>query len=202
MMTEDGPPPANLRDPADHPRAPRRPPRPPRARGARRNRASIRDRQGVLARSSRRPSPEEDRASLSARLMTLVRKDFIEPGALDLPGGGRLPVPARAHPRRRVSGDPKETRADLHERSADWLERTAASRRASSTRSSATTSSRRSATGGTGPDRRRCRQLATRAGERLGAAGRRAIVAAATRSGGQPALPGGRAPSGGSPLQA
>ena len=123
-------------------------------------------------------SRKEDRASVSPLLMTLVRKDLIEPARSIFPweDGFRF--------RHALIRDaayltiPKETRADLHERFANWLERTAGERaneleeilgyhleQAFRYREEL------------GPVGEEGRELAIRGGERLAAAGRRAIVA-------------------------
>ena len=106
MTTDDG---AQRRagDPAVHPRAARRAPRPPRARGARRDRTRIRDREGVLARSRRGPLARGGPSRRQPPADDARPQGPDRARALHLPVGGRLPVPARAHPRRRVSGDPE-----------------------------------------------------------------------------------------------
>ena len=123
-------------------------------------------------------SREEDRPDVSARLMMLVRKDLIEPA------GSIFPWEDGFRFRHALIRDaayltiPKEARADLHERFASWLERTAGERaneleeilgyhleQAFRYREEL------------GPVGEEGRELAIRAGERLAAAGRRAIVA-------------------------
>ena len=91
---------------------------------------------------------DADRGSVGASLMTLARKEFIEPGRSIFPIGGRLPVSPHPDPRRCLS-----RRAEGDEgpdaRAIRQLARATprASGRASWTRSSATTSSRPSGTG-------------------------------------------------------
>ena len=96
---------------------------------------------------------------------------------LDLSRGGRLPFPPHLDSRRRLPRDPEgdESAAARTLRRAGSSE-PPASARASSTRSSATTSSRRTATARSSAPAVSLPELATRAGERLAAAGRRAIV--------------------------
>jgi tetratricopeptide (TPR) repeat protein len=123
-------------------------------------------------------SREEDRAAVSPLLMTLVRKDLIEPARSIFPweDGFRF--------RHALIRDaayltiPKETRANLHERFASWLERTAGDRANELEEILGYHLEQafryREELGPVGED---ARQLAIRAGERLAAAGRRAIVA-------------------------
>jgi class 3 adenylate cyclase/tetratricopeptide (TPR) repeat protein len=121
-------------------------------------------------------SPEEERGSMGTLLMTLVRKEFI------LPHSSIFPREDGFHFRHSLIRDaaylgvPKEARAQLHERYAGWLERAAGER----------ASELDEILGYHLEQALRFRQevgpledsseLASRAGERLGAAGRRAIV--------------------------
>jgi predicted ATPase len=123
-------------------------------------------------------SREEDRASVSPVLMTLVRKDLIEPARSIFPWEDGFRFRHALIRDAAYQAIPKETRADLHERFASWLERTAGERaneleeilgyhleEAFRYREEL------------GPVGEEGRELAIRAGERLAAAGRRAIVA-------------------------
>jgi tetratricopeptide (TPR) repeat protein len=123
-------------------------------------------------------TPEEERGSSGPRLMTLARKEFIEPSVSifkDEDGFRFRHILIRDAA---YLGIPKETRAYLHERYAGWLERTVGERanevdeiigyhleQAHGYRAELAPS---------GPG---STALAARAGERLAAAGRRAIVA-------------------------
>ena len=123
-------------------------------------------------------SREEDRASVTARLMTLVRKDLIRPARSVFPWEDAFQFRHALIRDAAYLAIPKETRADLHERYASWLERTAGDRaneleeilgyhleQAFRFREEL------------GPVGDETQELAIRAGERLAAAGRRAIVA-------------------------
>ena len=77
-------------------------------------------------------------------LSSLVRKELIRPEPSLLPGRGCVRFRHLLIRDAAYGAMPKELRAQLHERFADWLERSTATRASSSTRSSATTSSRRS----------------------------------------------------------
>ena len=122
-------------------------------------------------------TPEKERGSAGPRLMTLARKEFIEPGASIFPEEDGFRFRHILIRDAAYLGIPKETRAQLHERYAGWLERTAGERarevdeiigyhleQAHGYRAELGPSSPGSA------------DLATRAGERLAAAGRRAIA--------------------------
>jgi len=123
-------------------------------------------------------SREEDRETLTARLMTLVRKDLIRPARSIFPWEDAFRFRHALIRDAAYLAIPKETRADLHERFARWLERTAGERaneleeilgyhleQAFRYREEL------------GPVGEAGRELGIRAGERLAAAGRRAIVA-------------------------
>ena len=122
---------------------------------------------------------EADQGAVGASLITLARKEFIEPATRSI-------FPSEDGFRFRhilirdaaYLGVPKETRAQLHERYVGWLERTAGERaselyeivgyhleQAYRYREEL------------GPVGEGTSELATRAGERLAAAGRRAITA-------------------------
>jgi class 3 adenylate cyclase/tetratricopeptide (TPR) repeat protein len=123
-------------------------------------------------------SRDEDRPDVSARLMTLVRKDLIQPSRSVFPWEDGFRFRHALIRDAAYLAIPKETRADLHARYAAWLERTAGERaneleeilgyhleQAFRYREEL------------GPVSDEGRALAIRAGERLAAAGRRAIVA-------------------------
>ena len=74
-------------------------------------------------------SREEDRPLVSPLLMTLVRKDLIEPARSIFPWEDGFRFRHVAHPRRRVSGDPEgDPRRTCTSVFAAWLERTAGER--------------------------------------------------------------------------
>jgi class 3 adenylate cyclase/tetratricopeptide (TPR) repeat protein len=123
-------------------------------------------------------TPEGERASVSPHLMALVRKDLIRPSRSIFPSEDGFRFRHILIRDAAYLGIPKETRAELHERYAGWLEQTAGERaseldeilgyhleQAYRYRDEL------------GPIGERDRELAARAGERLAAAGRRAIVA-------------------------
>jgi len=122
-------------------------------------------------------SPEDDRPSVTEHLMALVRKDLILPSRSIFPSEDGFRFRHSLIRDAAYLGVSKETRAELHERLADWLDRTAGERaneleeilgyhleQAYRYREEL------------GPIGDRATGLAARAGERLGAAGRRAIV--------------------------
>ncbi len=121
-------------------------------------------------------TPEEERGSSGPRLMTLARKEFIEPGASIFPEEDGFRFRHILIRDAAYLGIPKETRAQLHERFAAWLERTAGERASELDEiigyhlEQAHGYRAELGPGGDSPE------LATRAGERLAAAGRRAIV--------------------------
>ena len=123
-------------------------------------------------------SSEEDRASLSAQLMTLVRKDLIRPARSIFPWEDGFRFRHALIRDAAYLAIPKATRAELHERFADWLERTAGERASELDEILGYHLEQafryREELGPIGDD---ARQVAIRAGERLAAAGRRAIVA-------------------------
>jgi predicted ATPase/class 3 adenylate cyclase len=123
-------------------------------------------------------TPAEEREAAGTRLMTLTRKEFIEPSISifrEEDGFRFRHILIRDAAYLQV---PKQTRADLHERFAGWLERTAGAR--ASELDEIIGYHLEQAHGyhaelsRVGPA---ATELATRAGERLAAAGRRAIVA-------------------------
>ena len=121
---------------------------------------------------------EADRSAVGASLIALARKDFIEPGRSIFPSEDGFRFRHILIRDAAYLGVPKETRARLHERYVDWLERTTGERaseldeivgyhleQAYRYREEL------------GPVGEGARELAVRAGERLAAAGRRAIAA-------------------------
>ena len=121
---------------------------------------------------------DADRGSVGASLMMLARKELIEPARSIFPAEDGFRFRHILIRDAAYLGVPKETRAQLHERYADWLERTTGERaseldeiigyhleRAYQYREEL------------GPVGDGGSELATRAGERLAAAGRRAISA-------------------------
>ncbi len=123
-------------------------------------------------------SREEDRDSLTARLMTLVRKDLIRPARSIFPREDAFRFRHALIRDVAYLAIPKETRAELHERFADWLERTAGERAKELEEILGYHLEQaflyRKELGPVGEEHS---ALAIRAGERLAAAGRRAIVA-------------------------
>ena len=73
-------------------------------------------------------TPEAERGSSGPSLMTLARKEFIEPGASIFPEEDGFRFRHILIRDAAYLGIPKETRAQLHERFAGWLERTAGER--------------------------------------------------------------------------
>jgi class 3 adenylate cyclase/tetratricopeptide (TPR) repeat protein len=118
-----------------------------------------------------------DRGSVGASLMTLARKEFIEPARSIFPAEDGFRFRHILIRDAAYLGVPKETRADLHERFAGWLES-----------SSGESASELDEIVGyhleqahryreeLGPLGQGGAELAARAGERLAAAGRRAFV--------------------------
>ncbi len=123
-------------------------------------------------------SSEEDRASLSAQLMTLVRKDLIRPARSIFPWEDGFRFRHALIRDAAYLAIPKATRAELHKQFADWLERTAGERASELDEILGYHLEQafryREELGPIGDD---ARQVAIRGGERLATAGRRAIVA-------------------------
>jgi class 3 adenylate cyclase/tetratricopeptide (TPR) repeat protein len=122
-------------------------------------------------------TPVEEQESAGARLMTLTRKEFIEPAISIFPDEDGFRFRHILIRDAAYLGVPKETRAHLHERYAKWLERTTEPKsseldeilgyhleQAFQYRAEL------------GPVGDKATELAARAGERLGRAGRRAMV--------------------------
>ncbi len=127
---------------------------------------------------------EEAQSSVGAHLMTLVRKDLIRPSRSIFPREDGFRFRHILIRDAAYLGIPKETRAEFHERFAAWLERTAGERASEFDEILGYHLERafryRQELGRVGEDDL---ALAARAGERLGAAGRRAIVARGDLSG-------------------
>ncbi|MGQ0670938.1 MAG: ATP-binding protein, partial [Actinomycetota bacterium] len=73
-------------------------------------------------------SPSEDRATVGANLLTLVRKELIRPDRPTLPGEDTFRFRHILIRDASYEAMPKQLRAELHERFADWLERVAGER--------------------------------------------------------------------------
>ena len=105
---------------ADAPGADRGTARPARAAGAVRARARRRRRRGVPPR--RRPGAHA-RGAAAYDPADLARPQGADPpGPAGVRGRGRVSLPPSAHARRGLRGLPKAVRAELHEQFADWLE--------------------------------------------------------------------------------
>ena len=111
MITENGAARGRPRDPAVDPRPARRAPRPARARGARRDRVGVGRRQGVLARRGRRADGRRRARPVGASLMTLARKEFIEPARSIFPSEDGFRFRHILIRDAAYLGVPKETRA-------------------------------------------------------------------------------------------
>jgi class 3 adenylate cyclase/tetratricopeptide (TPR) repeat protein len=123
-------------------------------------------------------TPEEERRSSGPRLMTLARKEFIEPSVSIFPDEDGFRFRHILIRDAAYLGIAKETRAELHERFAGWLDRTAGQR--ASELDEIVGYHLEQAHGyrtELGPLSPSSTELAIRAGERLAAAGRRAILA-------------------------
>jgi tetratricopeptide (TPR) repeat protein len=123
-------------------------------------------------------TPEEERGSSLQRLMRLARKEFIEPTVSIFPDEDAFRFRHILIRDAAYLGIPKETRAQLHERFAAWLERTAGERASELDEIIGyhleQAHGYRMELGPSGPE---SAELASRAGERFVAAGRRALVA-------------------------
>ncbi len=120
-------------------------------------------------------SPEDTRERVSEHLGSLLRKDLVHPGASDMGGGQAYRFRHILIREAAYEAMPKQERADLHERFADLLQRTAGNRSAEYEEFvgyHCEQASRCRAELGLLDDR--TRGLAERAGRHLGAAGRRA----------------------------
>jgi class 3 adenylate cyclase/tetratricopeptide (TPR) repeat protein len=122
-------------------------------------------------------SGEDERPSVGTHLMTLMRKDLVRPSRSIFPREDGFRFRHILIRDAAYLGIPKETRADLHERYAGWLERAAGERAAELDEILGYHLEQalryREELGPIGEDEL---ALAARAGERLGTAGRRAIV--------------------------
>jgi len=118
----------------------------------------------------------EEREASGPRLMTLMRKEFIEPAASIFPEEDGFRFRHILIRDAAYLGIPKETRAQLHERYAGWLEQTAGGRAGELDEIIGyhleQSHQYREELAPAGPG-----ELAARAGERLAAAGRRAMAA-------------------------
>jgi class 3 adenylate cyclase/tetratricopeptide (TPR) repeat protein len=122
-------------------------------------------------------TPVEERESAGARLMTLTRKEFIEPAISIFPDEDGFRFRHILIRDAAYLGVPKETRAGLHERYAEWLAR--ATEPKSSELDEILGYHLEQAfqyRAELGPVGDKATELAARAGERLGRAGRRAMV--------------------------
>ena len=121
---------------------------------------------------------DADRGSVGASLMTLARKEFIEPGRSIFPTEDGFQFRHILIRDAAYLGVPKETRARMHEQYANWLEHTTGERASELDEIVGYHLEQaflyREELGPLGED---ASELATRAGERLAAAGRRAIAA-------------------------
>jgi class 3 adenylate cyclase/tetratricopeptide (TPR) repeat protein len=122
-------------------------------------------------------TPEGERESAGARLMTLARKEFVEPSASIFEGEDGFRFRHILIRDAAYLGIPKETRADLHERYVGWLQRIAGEQAGEldeilgyHLEQAYRYQSELGPTGDKGVE------LAARAGEGLGKAGRRAMV--------------------------
>jgi len=123
-------------------------------------------------------TPEEERVAAGPRLMTLARKEFIEPSVSIFPDEDGFRFRHILIRDAAYLGIPKLTRAELHESYAGWLER-AVGERANEVDEIIgyhleQAHGYRAELGASGPG---SAELATRAGERFVSAGRRALVA-------------------------
>ena len=118
-------------------------------------------------------SPQEERASIGAHLMTLVRKELIRPQRSIFPREDAFRFRHILIRDAAYLGVPKEARAELHELYAGWLERTAGDSALDEILGYHLEQAfhYRQELGRTDAP---ARALATQAGERLAAAGRRA----------------------------
>jgi class 3 adenylate cyclase/tetratricopeptide (TPR) repeat protein len=73
-------------------------------------------------------SPEAERAGVGRQLLSLVRKELVRPDTSTLPGEDAVRFRHLLIRDAAYDGIPKELRAALHERFADWLERVAGER--------------------------------------------------------------------------
>ncbi len=120
-------------------------------------------------------TPADGRPGVSTQLMALVRKELIRPDRRRDDGGETYRFRHLLIRDAAYDSLPKTERAELHERFADWLERTAGDRLAELDEITGYhLDQARTYRLALGPDDDRTRGLALRAGGRLSAAGRRA----------------------------
>ena len=109
-------------------------------------------------------SPETARPNVRSRLLALARKELIRPDRPEFAGEDAFRFRHLLIRDAAYQAMPKEQRAELHERFADWLAEAAqASGWPSTRRSSRTTSSRRTGTGSSSAPRTRLRAGSRRA---------------------------------------
>src|SRR6185369_6770418 len=121
-------------------------------------------------------TPADGRAAVGGQLMTLVRKELIRPERRRDDGGETFRFRHLLIRDAAYDSLPKAERAELHERFADWLERTAGDRIADLDEIVGYhLDQARTYRLALGPEDERTRALALRAGRRLAAAGRRAF---------------------------
>src|SRR5262245_47201896 len=122
-------------------------------------------------------TPAAERDAAGAHLMMLTRKEFIEPATSIFPEEDGFRFRHILIRDAAYLGVPKETRADLHQRYAGWLERTTGQRASELDEILGyhleQAFNYRSELGPVGDGER---ELGARAGERLGRAGRRAML--------------------------
>jgi class 3 adenylate cyclase/tetratricopeptide (TPR) repeat protein len=73
-------------------------------------------------------SPEPERSTVAGQVMSLVRKELVGPDRTTLPGEDAFRFRHLLIRDSAYESAPKEIRADLHERFADWLQRVAGDR--------------------------------------------------------------------------
>ncbi len=117
-------------------------------------------------------SPESERAGLGPALLSLVRKDLIQPDHTSVLGDDGFRFRHVLIRDAAYAGIPKEVRADLHERAAAWIDRAGADDELLGYHLECAYRYREQL----GPPDARARALGARAGELLGRAGQRAFA--------------------------
>jgi class 3 adenylate cyclase/tetratricopeptide (TPR) repeat protein len=120
-------------------------------------------------------SPDAERVSVGASLMTLARKELIEPARSSFESEDAFKFRHILIRDAAYLGVPKETRAQLHEQFADWLERAAGDSKEYDEIIGYHLEQAYGYREELGPVAEGAAALATRGGELLAAAGRRAI---------------------------
>jgi class 3 adenylate cyclase/predicted ATPase len=121
-------------------------------------------------------APAHVTAKVSAHLLTLVRKDLIQPDRAELPGEDAFWFRHNLIRDAAYAGISKELRSELHERFAEWLQRKTADRsREYEEILGYHFEQAYRYRGELGPLDARARELGRRAGELLGSAGERAV---------------------------